>query len=151
MIRSIIPGIVVAALGALSLSLVANRNASARGGYSLASLKGSYAGIFSGQVNTDSGLVPILGTGIFISDGKGGLTGHESYTFGTTTCDSTISGSYTMSPDGTGTDSITDSSASPGCSGGSYTQSLAIGDKGKLVLLSNNNGDQINEEWHSQK
>ncbi len=57
---------------------------------------------------------------------------------------------YTVNPDGTGTDSITFTSTTPGCTSGSYTQSLVLGSKGDPVLLSNINGDQINEEWHRQ-
>src|SRR5260370_29240577 len=62
------------ALGALaiaSLLLVSacSGKASAQKGFSLSSLKGSYAGIFLGQANTGTQLLPLLGTGVFVSDG----------------------------------------------------------------------------------
>ncbi|HVN63327.1 MAG TPA: hypothetical protein VMT58_01725 [Candidatus Binataceae bacterium] len=146
-----IPKFIAAALALLTVSGACSGTAAADRGYSLSSIKGAYAGIFTGQANTGQTLVPLLGTGIFISDGNGNLSGHESYTFGTTHCDATISGIYTVDSDGTGTDAATFTTSSPGCTTGNYTQSLAIGDGGKLALLSNSNGDQINEEWHRQK
>jgi hypothetical protein len=128
--------------------------ATARGGFSMHSLKGGYASTFSGKLNIGGGtLVPIMGTGLFIADGHGHLTGHETYTVDTTVCDASISGSYTIDPDGTGTDSITFTppASETNCQGGSYTQSLAIAENRKLVLLSNTNGDQIDEQWHRQR
>jgi len=71
--------------------------------------------------------------------------------FVTTPCEATISGTYTINPDGSGTDSIAFTTSSPGCASGTYTQALAIAQRGELVLLSNTNGDQINEEWHLQR
>jgi hypothetical protein len=127
------------------------RSAGAAHGSSLKRLKGSYAGIFSGKANTGTELLPLLGTGIFVADGNGHLSGHETYTFDTTPCEAEISGTYTINPDGSGTDSITFAPTTSGCTGGSYTQSLAIAEGGKLVLLSNTNGDQINEEWRLQR
>lgn len=125
-------------------------DAEADRGFSLASLKGSYAGIFSGKINTEGGLLRILGTGIFVADGHGNLTGHESYTVVTTHCEASISGTYVVNSDGSGTDAVTFTPSTPGCTGGTYTQGLAIAGRGELVLLSNTNGDQINEEWHLQ-
>jgi hypothetical protein len=140
----------LAAASLLFISASCNGNASAQKAFSLSSLKGSYAGIFFGKINTGTQLIPLLGTGVFISDGAGNLSGHETFTINTTPCEATIKGTYTVNPDGTGTDSATFTATTPGCSGGSYTQSLVIGSAGDLVLLSNTNGDQINEEWHLQ-
>jgi hypothetical protein len=142
---------VLVGLGMLSLTCGIGGNAAAARGYSLNRLRGSYAGIFAGKINTGTSLLPILGTGIFVADGHGHLSGHETYTVDTTPCEATISGTYAIIPDGSGTDSITFTTSTPDCISGSYTQSLAIGQRGKLVLLSNTNGDQINEEWHLQK
>ena len=141
----------LATLGMLSISGAGSGNAAAHGGFSLASLRGGYAGIFSGTANTGSGLLPISGTGVFVADGHGNLTGHETYTVVTTPCAATISGTYTINPDGSGTASIAFTTSTPGCTSGRYTQSMAIAQRGELVLLSNTNGDQINEEWHLQK
>jgi hypothetical protein len=144
----------LSALAALSLIAVScgdGGQAGAHPGFSLASVKGSYAGIFTGNINTGTQFLPILGTGVFISDGAGNLTGHETYTVVSTPCEATIEGTYTVGPDGTGADSVKFMTSTPGCTGGSYTQSLAIAQSGKLVLLSNTNVDQINEEWQLQK
>jgi hypothetical protein len=138
------------ALSLLPLACGGSGTAAAQGGFSLASVRGSYAGIFEGKINVNGALLEFLGTGIFTADGKGNFTGTETYTVVTTPCQATVSGTYTVSPDGSGTNSATFTTTSPGCSSGSYTQSLAIGQVGKLVLLSNTNGDQVNEEWHLQ-
>ena len=138
------------ALSLLTVSCGGKGTAAAEGGFTLASIRGSYAGIFEGKINTSGGLLEFLGTGIFVADGKGNFTGTETYTVVTTPCQATVSGTYTVNPDGSGTNSATFTTTSPGCSSGTYTQSLAIGQSGRLVLLSNTNGDQINEEWHLQ-
>jgi hypothetical protein len=139
------------ALGMVAILGASGGSATAHRGYSLASLKGSYAIIFSGKINTGTELLPILGTGIIIADGHGNLSGHEAYTVDTTPCEATISGTYTINPDGSGTDTATFTSSSAGCTSGAYTQGLAIAQRRELVLLSNTNGDQINEEWHLQR
>ncbi len=141
---------VLAVMATLSISGATSGNAVVHGGFSLASLRGSYAGVFSGNINTPNGLLRILGTGIFVADGHGNLTGHETYTVVTTPCEASISGTYTIKPDGSGTDSAAFTTSSPDCMSGTYTQALAIAQGGELVLLSNTNGDQINEEWHLQ-
>lgn len=141
----------LATLSMLCISGAGSGNAAAHGGFSLASLRGSYAGIFSGEANTASGLLPILGTGVFVADGHGNLTGHETYTVVTTPCEATISGTYTINPDGSGTDSIAFTTSTLGCTSGTYTQSIAVAQRDEMVLLSNTNGDRINEEWHLQR
>jgi hypothetical protein len=140
----------VLAAASLLLVLACSGKASAQKGFSLSSLKGSYAGTFSGKANTGTQLLPLLGTGVFVSDGAGNLSGHQTYTVSTTVCEAAIKGTYKVNPDGTGTASVHFTSTTPGCKDGSYTQSLVIGNAGALVLLSNTNGDQINEEWHLQ-
>jgi hypothetical protein len=139
---------VLAAVALLFVPAAGSGTAAAKRGFRLSSIKGSYAGIFSGKASSG---VEVLGTGVFVSDGEGGLSGHETFTVDTTVCEATIKGTYTVSPDGTGTDSIDFTATTAGCTSGSYTQSLAIGGSGELILLSNTNGDQINEEWHLQK
>jgi hypothetical protein len=68
-----------------------------------------------------------------------------------TPCEAKLSGTYTINPDGSGANSIAFTTSTPGCTSGTYTQSMAIAQRGELVLLSNTNGDQINEEWHLQR
>lgn len=141
--------------GLATLAIFSMQGASAvaaRDGFSLSSLRGSYAGIFSGEIESGANALPIVGSGIFVADGRGHLSGHETYAVGTgTACEASISGTYTISPDGSGADSIAFKTSTDGCSGGTYTQALAIAHGGALVLLTNTNGDQISEEWHLQR
>jgi len=143
-------GVLMAGVSLLFVAASCSGNASAQKAFSLSSLKGSYASSFSGQANTGTRLVPLTGNGVFFSDGLGNLSGHETYTVNTAVCDATIKGTYTVNPDGSGTDAITFTTSTAGCVGGSYTQSLVIANSGDLIVLSNTNGDQINEEWHLQ-
>jgi hypothetical protein len=124
--------------------------AAAQASFSAASMKGSYGGIFSGNINTGTQLLRILGTGVFVADGAGNLSGHETYTVVTTPCEATIAGTYTVAADGSGTDSVKFTTSTPGCTSGTYTQGFVIAQSGQLVYLSNTNGDQINEQWHLQ-
>jgi hypothetical protein len=140
-----------ASLALVALSGACGEAMAGSGGYSKASLNGSYAGIFSGTIPHDTGSETILGTGVFIADGKGHLSGKETYTVGKTTCQATLSGTYTVKRDGQGTDSITFTPTTAGCTGGSYTQSLVIGGGGSLVLLANTNGQLIQEQWYLQQ
>ncbi len=139
------------ALAAGPVLAAGNGDAAPRQGFSVAALHGAYAGRFSGDVDTGKGWVPILGTGVFIADGAGHLSGRETYMVGTQVCTATIAGTYAVAADGTGSDAVT-FKAEPGCQSGSYTQSLAIGRHGDLVLLVNTNaGNRIEEEWHFQR
>ena len=138
------------ALAAAPALAAGNGDASPQQKFSAASLHGAYAGIFRGEVFTGKAWEPFLGTGVFIADGGGHLSGHETYKVGTQVCTATISGTYTVESDGAGSDAVT-FTAEPGCQGGKYTQSLAIADHGELVLLVNTNADRIEEEWHSQQ
>jgi hypothetical protein len=141
----------VAGLALVALSGPGGDAGTGQTGYSKASLNGSYAGIFSGTIPHKTRSETILGTGVFIADGKGHLTGAETYTIGTTTCEATLSGTYTVGPDGRGSDSITFTPTTAGCTGGTYTQSLVIAGGGSLVLLANTNGQQIQEQWYIQQ
>jgi hypothetical protein len=73
-------------------------------GFSLKSLKGSYAVGFSG---TDLTVGPIAGTGVITSDGKGALSGTQTIKDGPIVCTESFSGTYAINPDGTGTGSVT--------------------------------------------
>lgn len=140
----------VAAIAIAMIGLAAKSAGAARG-FGLRSLKGTYAGIFTGKAYTGTDLIPINGSGIYVADGRGNLSGHETYTVDTKACDADISGTYKVDPDGSGTDSVTFTTGTAGCSGGSYTQSFAIAKHGKLILMSNTNGDQITEQWYLQR
>ena len=143
--------VALAALAAAPAIAASNGDPASQHSFSVASLHGGYASQFSGEVETGKEWVPFLGTGVFIADGSGHVSGHETYMVGTQVCAATIAGTYTVGSDGTGSDAIT-YKTQPGCEGGSYTQSLVIARHGDLVLLVNTNaGDRIEEEWHSQR
>jgi hypothetical protein len=117
-------------------------------GSQLGLIKGSYSGLFSGNV-VGSPMQPFAGTGLFISDGRGNLSGHETVNFSGNACDYQISGTYTVNSDGTRTDEISFINGSPGCASGSFTQSLVVADGGNLILLSNTNSpDVATEHWY---
>ncbi len=116
--------------------------ANARTGYTDKIIKGKYAFSFSVAVPEGSaGTDFIGGAGVYRADGAGNLTGTESYnsTVGGTDhqcTDVAISGTYTVNPDGTGTDAITLSSSDPSCTG-SFSQALVIAEHGKEVKATN--------------
>ena len=65
------------------------------GGFSLSSVKGTYANTFHGTID---------GTGTLSADGADNITGGtETVNDGTNSCTGTLGGTYTVNPDGTGT------------------------------------------------
>ena len=81
-------------LGAAVIALCAGSGA-ANFGFSLGSVRGSYATSVHGTVDA---------TGTLVADGAGNVTGGtETVSDGTNVCTGTITGSYTVNPDGTGT------------------------------------------------
>jgi hypothetical protein len=113
-------------------------------------LSGTYSGIFSGYL-AGTPLQPFGGTGLFISDGNGNISGHETFNLNGIACNYDLQGTYQINPDGiTGTDDIRFLNGTPsGCANGEFTQSLAVADGGSLILLSNtNNPDVATEQWH---
>jgi hypothetical protein len=139
----------VAAAGALLV--VQSANAPAGLGFSKRSIRGTYASTFQGSVIQGSALLPINGTAVLTADGNGNISGHESFVFDGTICtDATSKGTYTVNSDGSGTTSFTFTSSTPECSG-TYTQSLAIAESGRIVVLNNTNANnQISETWRQQ-
>jgi|GEM_PF-3479884 hypothetical protein len=141
-------------LSALLLTLASacggSSKANAQGGFSLASVKGSYAGLFTGKIQTSGGLLPFLGTGVFTADGAGNLSGDETYTVNGAPCSATVQGTYQVNADGSGSDAVKYTDSGTGCTSGSYTQTFAIGQAGSLIVMVNTNGDQVSEEWHLQ-
>jgi hypothetical protein len=118
-------------------------------GSPLSLLSGSYASSFSGYSIVSDSLQPFAGTGLFISDGNGNLTGHETVNFNGNACNYQIDGTYAVASDGTGTDAINFVDGGVGCPNGSYTQSLVVVDAGDMILLSNTNSpDVATEHWY---
>lgn len=146
-----ITGIGCLVLGIGAGYALTNESAAARG-YSLKSVRGSYASQFSGTIFSNNTALLMSGTGVFTSDGKGNITGHESYTLNGTPCTATVSGTYTVNPDGTGDLAGEFTSIGQGCESGSYTQSFAIAKSGHTIVLANSNqGQGIDEVWRAQK
>ncbi len=141
----------VLAAAPLSLLLATRSTQAGDKPFHLSTIKGSYASTFRGKTKSGAQLLRFDGTGVFIADGKGHLSGHETYTVGDHVCEAMIDGTYTVNGDGTGTDAIHFTATKPGCTDGSYTQSLVVADSGNLILLSNTNGDHVSEQWHLQK
>ena len=81
-------------------------------GFSLASFKGNYALGFSGK--TDSGR-PRAGIGLVTSDGAGMATGNLTENRDGTVCQFSLTGIYTVKPDGTGAISLTGTPITEGC------------------------------------
>lgn len=134
---------------AFVLLLGSGAPAAAGGGRSrLRLLSGSYSSLFSG-FEVGNPLQPFSGTGVFISDGKGNLRGHETTNSDGHSCSYRIKGTYTIGADGSGSNAIDFFDGSPGCEGGSYTQSFEVVGDGDLVLLSNTNSpDVATEHWY---
>lgn len=145
-----VPGLII--LSGVLCAAYLRGNAAAARTYTLKSLRGAYAGRFSGTIFTNNGTLLMGGTGVFVADGKGNITGHESYNLSGTPCNATVTGTYAVNPDGTGTLSAAFNTTDQGCESGTYTQSLAIGDSGRIVMLANSNpGQVIDEQWQLQR
>jgi hypothetical protein len=131
-------------------SIFLPQNGESAGGTNPNSLiRGSYASVFSGWVVTNTFPQPFAGTGLFVSDGTGHISGHESVNFNGKACDYTIKGTYTVSADGTGTDAIKYFNGGPTCTNGSYTQTLSVVAGGDSVVLSNSDfPDVATEHWY---
>jgi hypothetical protein len=133
----------------LAAAVLKQDGASASYGGPLSLLSGSYASTFSGYSIVSGSLQPFAGTGLFISDGNGNLSGHETVNFNGNACNYQIDGTYTVASDGTGTDAIDFADGGTGCPNGSYTQSLVVVDAGDMILLSNTNSpDVATEHWY---
>ena len=121
--------------------------------FSKSSIKGSYALSFAVAVGGGAAIDYTGGTGVMVSDGKGNLSGTESYsdTNGLVCTGLTLSGTYTVNPDGTGLANITYSSSDAECSG-SFAQTLAIANGGSLVKTTNiaTNVEQLSGDWTRQ-
>jgi hypothetical protein len=140
----------LAATGLAFALLQGNGSPTAAGDKSrLRILSGTYSSLFSGYVVGNNPLQPFAGTGLFISDGKGNLRGHETANFDGHDCEYRIKGTYTIAADGSGSNAIDFFDGGPGCQDGSYTQSFEVVDDGDLILLSNTNSPDVGtEHWY---
>ena len=136
--------LVAAACGSRSLAQPA---------FSKASIKGSYALSFAVALGGGTSVAFAGGTGVVVADGSGNLSGSESYslTSGTVCSGLTLSGNYTVNPDGTGIANLSYTSSNPQCTG-SLTQNLAIAQGGQMVETANVNPNvaQLSGDWVRQ-
>ena len=72
--------------------------------FSVATIHGSYGTSYSVALPNPSGPTQFLsGTGVFEADGAGHLTGEETTNTNGQVCSGTLTGTYTVNPNGTGT------------------------------------------------
>ncbi|HKA53160.1 MAG TPA: hypothetical protein VKJ47_05815 [Candidatus Binatia bacterium] len=137
--------------GVLALGVVAvlwMEPLQARSGFSQRSVKGTYGIFFAGQ--SVPSLQPESGTGVITADGKGNLTGVETYNLGTQVCENIVlKGTYTVDAT-TGTGKLT--AESEGVSGPcsfSFNASFVILKGGALLRLASTDPGFviISEEW----
>ena len=125
------------------------------GGFSNRSFRGSYA---LGIIGTVVSVGPVAGAGVLTSDGNGNLVGTETISYGFGPCVLTLTGTYSVDPDGTGTGSVTVLSATGGplCTSGNgstVTFSLVLSGKGiadKIKLSETSTGFAILAEGDRQ-
>jgi hypothetical protein len=139
----------IAAVGAM-VALGGARSPAAPG-FSTRNIKGAYASVFQGVIVGSGTPEYLAGTSIINADGKGNLSGHESFVFNGTPCSNvTMSGTYSVNSDGSGSNAVMFSGTTQACSG-SYTQEFSIGGSGQIVVLSNSNaGNEVTETWRQQ-
>jgi len=140
-------------LAAALVATACGSRSSAQPAFSTASIKGSYALSFAVALGGAASVAFAGGTGVVVADGSGNLSGSESFsiTNGTVCSGLTLSGTYTVNPDGTGVANISYTSSNPKCTG-SLTQNLAIAQGGQLVKTANVNTNvaQISGDWVRQ-
>jgi hypothetical protein len=109
-------------------------------------LAGNYGIFFAGQ--SVPSLQPESGIGAAVLDDQGAITGVETFNTGTTICEVTLSGTYTVDPNGTGRMTIGSVSPIPACSF-TFTAAFVILEGGNLLkLVGTEPGFVIlNEEW----
>ncbi len=125
----------------------------AQSGFSNASVNGSYGWQFSGRIGTAGAVTAsVLGTGTLVANG-GVFNGGFSETMvnisngAITVCSGTVSGSYSVGPDGTGTASINpvvppaQNGPGPCAFTSTATFHLVIAYQGHTVVFTSNDGN----------
>ena len=121
--------------------------------FSISSISGAYGITYSGTVLSASGSTgstattsPIAGAGQLVFDGKGGVTGSETFNRAGTVCAGTLTGTDTVNPDGTATITLTltpTTSTTSGCASGTLTLGAVAVNGGQQVLLSGTDTDKV--------
>jgi len=128
---------------ALALSLVAFGSAgSAQPPFSNARLNGGYAGGYQGFLLVGGTIFDHNGVEQITFDGNGGFSGSETFNvlspLGQLTCQGSLSGTYQVNPDGTGTLSLSfapSANQDPNCVGASSTATLVLHNQGHALDL----------------
>ncbi len=94
----------------------------------------------------------LSGTGVYQADGAGHLTGQETTNTNGQACSGTMTGTYTVNPEGTGTVSVTFTATTPGCTDVGFQQSLVILDSGRIVRVADTMPTEVTifEEWQKE-
>jgi hypothetical protein len=140
---------VVIALAAALLTLTARDSVAASPEFSKYDLRGTYIVTYSGV--TSSGQLE-SGFGIYTSDGLGNITGTETFNSGGTVCQNvSITATYNVVANGTGTLHATYTSPTPGCSG-QYNDALILFDGANSVRAVSIDPSfvTVSEEWRRQ-
>ncbi len=110
-------------------------------GFGPGSFKGSYSLRFSGKTG---GGHPDAGVGLLSSDGVSKVTGTLTENKNGGVCSFTLSGSYTVNPDGTGTISVTEKPISGGCTSAAASVASVLFNMGKgAIAVSTTSGTTL--------
>ncbi len=113
---------------------------SAQQSYSDASLNGAYSFNESGSTGTQFH----DGSGTLQFDGNGNLTGTlTEYYVGSSPCQFSVTGTYSVSSSASGTASLTTTSANPGCIGSSGTVNIQVAQQGQSLVYAETDGQRL--------
>jgi hypothetical protein len=109
---------------------------------SYAELLGTYGYSYTGTVLGSAGFNgPIAGVGEFDLDGRGNLSGTETFNVTGTVCSGTLAGTYTVASDDTGTVTAAFTPSTAGCPSGTFhLYYSAVEDGRKIYFLQTDPG-----------
>jgi hypothetical protein len=118
----------------------------ARGISPVRSLAGNWGLSFVGQVV--GAQQPESGVGVVVLDDRGGITGFETFSNGTDVCHVTLTGTYTLDPNGTGHITLGADAPTAACSFTTRLTFIVLDSGNLLKMISSEPGFVvINEEW----
>ncbi len=121
--------------------------------FSNASIHGSYSITYVVALPNPAGPTQFLsGTGVYLADAAGHLTGEETTNTNGQVCSGKLAGTYAVNPNGTGAVSTIFTATTPGCSDISLQQSMVILDSGRIVHVADMMPNEVTifEEWQKQ-
>ena len=102
-----------------------------------ANITGTYGYTFSGWIFTSTGQFPFADSGSLAFDGKGGLTGSDTYSYDGQIQPRTLTGTYTISTDCTGTATLSDNL------GNSAHLNLVVVDNGQSIQFAQSDSGTV--------